>query len=443
MFYFLKIHYFYKLAFLHEFFLFPIADKALKDASESLNNRITYRFPMSAPKDQFISLRILKFILLNIFKTPTCICNGTNSGVAVFDVNLQGKEVRTNYIERLSGDRVDLWVSRGELIKQASLLFKVLTLAYVLLVSPFVILFSFFSVNKLLVPYHLLCSIEAKNMYAILKKNRIKNLHYFCIYETDSNLMAYVLMKSGIHVNKIPSEVPLQFLNRTIVSDSLSFCFRYQEEEYKNYRSTMHVKSTQHWIPEGSFNLEACYNNANRSTEPNTIGFYSSGMWLRSEEDIMDLHDADKYEEELVRLLVAFINENPKHKLIVFLHPIEKRNLAKTKDHYGHYSIPISFADPEIPNSELFKSADVVTSLYSTLAFERIFWGFKTIIFPLGQNEFPIPESSFEGVCVKTKSDLFAKLKMALEVSTEDYFVITKTANYRYLNYDCFKKNAA
>lgn len=437
----LKLFYHYKLALLNELIGWPIKNKVFKDAIKSAYTTITYRFPISAPKDALISLRIIKLIMANRFKKLNFELYNGGSGVAIFDVSTNASELRKNYVKRLSGEEIQLLVGRDNLLKSPNTLHSIVSTLAILHLAPWVIILSLFSLNRLKYPLHLLNSLEAYNMLWLLKKMKIRQLHFFCIYENDSNILAYVLMKYGITINKIPSEVPLQFLNRTIVADTLSFCFRYQEEEFRHFKSTMHVNKTQHWIPEKSFNLEACYNTTNRNSDVNTIGFYSSAMWLRSEIDTMDLANANDYEKELLEYLVEFVKINSKYKLIIFLHPIEKSNMGKARKYYDSFSVSFNFADVNTQNSKLFESADVVVSLYSTLAFERIFWGFKTIVFPLGQNDFPIKESIFNNTCAKAKNDLFNKLAIALETSTNDYFVKTGMADYRYLNYSCFKKN--
>lgn len=426
------------VALMHYVFAVRISDKALRDSIHSAFNRITYRFPLNATKDWLISLRILKLLFSNTFKIIKFKTFSENSGIAIFDVSFNGEELRKNYIERLTGSKIQMFVSRDELIKSPSVSLALVKLFYLLLVSPSVFILSVFCKNKLAVPFHLLNSIEAQNMTRILKENNINELHYFCIYEADSNLMAYSLMKNGIKVNKIPSEVPLQFLNRTIVADTLSFCFRYQEDEYNLYKDTMHVTKLQHWIPEGSLKLEEFYLK-NRITPEKTIGFYSSAMWYRKEIDTMDLLKADEYEKELLENLIDYIKANPQNKLIVFLHPIEKKNLDKAKSHYGSYGIPFEFADISMPNSKLFCSADVVVSLYSTLAFERIFWGFKTLIYPLGQEEFPIRGSAFSAICYKSKSELFNGLNSALNLNSDEFFMVNKIENYIYKDYPFFR----
>lgn len=425
-------------ALLYKLYSFPIKNEALLHAAQSAFNRITYRFPLKATGDWLISFRILKILFTNTFKIISYKKYNNECGNAIFDVNSNGEELRKNYITRLSGNDVQLFIGRDELIKSPGYFLALVRLMYLLFVAPSVILFSFLSKNKLSIPFHLLNSLEAQNLTRILKENKIKTLHYFCIYETDSNLLAYALMKNGIFVNKIPSEVPLHFLNRTIVADTLSFCFRYQEDEYNLYKDTMHVTKLQHWIPEGSLKLEELYLK-NRITPEKTIGFYSSAMWYRKEIDTMDLLKADEYEKELLENLIDYIKANPQNKLIVFLHPIEKKNLDKAKSHYGSYGIPFEFADISMPNSKLFCSADVVVSLYSTLAFERIFWGFKTLIYPLGQEEFPIRGSAFSAICYKSKSELFNGLNNALNLNSDEFFMLNKIENYMYKDYPFFR----
>lgn len=433
-----RVLFYYKIALLNELIGLPVSDKRFYDAIKFNYKTITYRYAISAPKDFLISLRIFKQIFSNLFKRFDCKSFNVNSNVAIFDVNSNNVELRTKYIKRISGEEIKLFIGRDELLKSKHLIQSLFTVIILLVTFPFVFFISVFSSNKLKYPLLLINTIEAINILQLLRENKINKLHFFCIYEHDSNLLAYVLMKFGIKVNKIPSEVPMHFLNRTVVADSLSFCFRYQEEEFIKYRDTMHVSEIQHWVPESAFELEKYYLQ-NNNTQLNTIGFYSSGMWLRNEIDNMDLIDADLYEKELLGYLVEFIQVNPQYKLVVFLHPIEKLNLEKTKTYYNNFLIELTFADTTKPNSSLFGSADVVVSLYSTLAFERIFWGFKTIIMPLGQIDFPLTNTTFNNICAKQQQELSVKLKLALELNAEDYYKKNEIEKYVYTAYNFFK----
>lgn len=247
-------------------------------------------------------------------------------------------------------------------------------------------------------------------------------------------------MKCNIYINKIPSEVPLQFWNKIIVADKLSLCFRYQEEEYNYYKKTIHVKDIQHWIPESSLELEENYAFSLNKTTPNSIGFYSSGMWYRQLVDILDLPNADVFEMQLLNYLQTFVNKYPKYVLKVFLHPIEKQHMDKTIEYYSKFPFKVEFSDLKLGNPKKFFDSDVVVTLYSTLAFERIFWGFKTIIVPLGQEDFPIQNSVLNGVCAKSEIELNERLLEALEYPAKNYFAQKQMSNYCYDYYPVFKK---
>jgi len=393
---------------------------------------------MGAPRDYWISLRILKMIFVSHFKPIKLHVEKANSKTGIFDTNLQHIEFRKKYIKKLTGSDMDLFIGKENLKNSPSFIFSLFSIIYVLSVFPMVIILSFFGKNKLKYPFHVLNSIEAMNLAYVLKKHDIKKLHFFSIYESDSNLLAYVLMKCGIYVNKIPSEVPLLFWNKIVVADSLSLCFRYQEAEIKAFSETMHVKEINQWVPESAFDLEVEYNSLDRTTAPNTIGFYSSGMWLRHELDILDIEDADKHEKTLLQYLFNFNLKYPQYKLEIYLHPLEKKYLSRAYNYYTQFSASPVFVDPNTSNSKRFFKSDVVVSLYSTLSFERIFWGFKTIVFPLGQPDFPLPYSEFSNICPKSEIELEVKLLEALKNPTDDFFVSNGISNYRYNSYNIF-----
>lgn len=442
MYKYLKLFYYYGTAVLREIFAFKSKDSALNDALRSNFGYKTYRFPMHAPEDNLISFRILKMILKACFVKGKIRVNTTKTGSAIFDLDLADADTRCAYVRRLSGETSDIVVPRNELKFCFDPFLTFLTISLVVLHYPFIILLSLFSKNKLKYPFHVLNTIEGINLLYILRNHKINKLHYFCIYESDSNLLAYVLMKCGMYINKIPSEVPLQFWNKIIVADSLSFCFRYQEEEFEYYKKTMHVKSINHWIPESSLNLEDDYVAAVRKTEIDTIGFYSSGMWYRKMIDTLDLENAELYEKELLEYLLFFVHKYPKYTLKVYLHPIEKEHMDKAMVYYNSFPYRVEFADAKVPNPKQFFNSDVVVTLYSTLAFERIFWGYKTIIFPLGQKDFPIEKSILNLICAKTQETLSDKLLEALETPAENYFKNKRMSNYCFSNYSIFGRQS-
>lgn len=436
----LKLFYYYKLAALKKIFG---SASGISPFNSSIKNHFghqTFRFPEKATKDFLISLKIYFSLLKGVFQKQKYILTGSNSNTAIFDSDLNSVGLRREYIKNLSGEDVSLIIARSELRKSTGLFSGILVFLGLIISFPFVFFVSVFSSNKLRAPLHILNTVEGINFVTLLSARKISKLHFFNIYENDANLLAYVLMKCGIEVNKISSEVPLQFWNRAVVADSLSLCFRYQQDEYEFFNKTMHVRKIQHWVPENSFELKKYYVKKNIATKENTIGFYSSAMWLREELGRIDLkNNAYLNEQNLFKFLLDFVNRNFAYKLIIFPHPLEKAHLERTKAYYGQLSQHIELADLNVPNPQQFHKADVGVTLLSTLSYERIFWGFKTLIYPLGYDDFPIENSNFNNVCAKSERELELRLRAALDVGKDEFFEVNKLKGYRYFEYPVFK----
>jgi hypothetical protein len=75
----------------------------------------------------------------------------------------------------------------------------------------------------------------------------------------------------------------------------------------------------------------------------------------------------------------------------------------------------------EIKSSLSFNNSDICVALYSTLIYERIFMGFKSIIAPLGIHDFPIPGTALYKSSAKSKDELFEKLDRFRPISNEEY----------------------
>lgn len=432
----LKLFWYYKLAYYKYVFGVTGKSTAYNVAIRTNFRPESFSFPGKTKADWLISLRIFKKVLSAQFKKQK-VNKSQGQTVAIFDCTITNAEKRKAYVQRLSGDKVKLVIGRSEVLNGVSFILSFFTFLSLLISFPFIFLVSLFSRNKLHLPLLTLNLVEALNLLFLLRKHEIRKLHFFCIYENDSNLLAHVLMKCGIEINKIPSEVPLQFWNKYVVADTLSLCFHYQEEEFNAFRNGMYVKEILNWIPENSIELEPIYKNTAYHTQKNTIGFYSSAMWLRQKKGQLDLSAADN-EKKLLELLLEFSESDPDLKLLIFLHPMEKREISVTQQYYSGLSNRIEFADITKPNSHQFYKADVVVTLFSTLSYERLFWGYKTIVYPLGIKNFPITASAFANVCAKSREELFTKLKDALSVDQENFFRKNELTNYRYSEYPSF-----
>lgn len=428
----LYIHYFF-----YSNFLFKANKKSnniLYYAGKSLN-QITFRLPKGFDSNWFSTILIFKGIFSNLFRNNSAEFYSDSSSV-FFDSSPGSKEIRLNYLKQLTNeDRIGS-VYKNELLMFSGILNSVQIVIFSLLFLPFIFIFSLFKADKKHLPFLFQEAVECYNLNSSLKKNNINNVHYFSIFERDANLCAYLLMKSNIYVNKIPSEVPLFIYNSTIVADKLSFCFAYQKEEFEYFKDTMFVKETQNWCPELIFNGPHRFFNDIKDRQSEIfeydLGFYSSGNWLRKLLGDAELATNDAENEYLIlgKLVEIAIKNN--FKLRIYCHPLEKKNHEKTTTYYSQFTenTNCTLAGFDKPSIEEFDKVNIAVSLLSTLMYERLYLGFKTILVPLNFEGFPLPNSCFNNICIKNISYLEDIILKNKTISTKEFFLSNKIANY-------------
>lgn len=397
--------------------------------------KTTYRFPKKNLNDIFMSFRIYKrmfFAIIN--KKKSFVHYNQFNGYAAFDGSLKGAELRFNYLKAFDKQSPDLIISKDDLLYYMDFFTTLISISFLAFTLVPVAIISLFSKNKFHFPLIMKECLECFYLQELLLKHKIKTVNYFCIYERDANLCAYILMKAGFYVNKIPSEVPLTFFNQVIVANQLSFCFAYQQEEFEEFKQTMFVDKTELWAPEQILNAPERFLSKREFEPQHDIGFFSSGNWLRAELGDVDLGHNDKENEELILRGLITYSETNNLRLKIFLHPIEKKieNRVAFEKYYFEFSEikNICIADYNTPSIAGFDEINIGVSLYSTLMFERIYLGFKTILAPLGYDEFPIKESFFKNICANNINELYSKLDSNLNLSTKDFFQKNHISKY-------------
>lgn len=397
-------------------------------------NNPSFRLSEKSKFDKLIPFRILKKLIVGGLKKNTAItCFNKQSNEAIFDSTSNMKNLRVDYIQYFNKTNPGFFISKDYLIGYLGFwhllsIFLLLTIFFIPL-----LVFSIFSNDKKHYPLFIQELIESINLNILIKKHKIKVLHYFCIYERDANICSYLLIDNDVYVNKIASEVPLYFYNKIVVATQLVCCIPYQLEEFKAYKKTMFVEQTVLWGPESILQVPKrlfLSNKFKNTSITHNIGFFSSGNWLRNKLGHIHL---DRNEEEYEKLLFLDIKSycsNNKLSFIVFLHPLEKKPeyISLTESYYKKFNLnpEFDFAPVNQKSIEGFDCINIGIALYSTLMFERLSLGFKTLIAPVGYDDFPLPNSTFNNICVKDKSDLESKLNFNLPLDTNDFFRLNK-----------------
>jgi hypothetical protein len=267
--------------------------------------------------------------------------------------------------------------------------------------------------------------VEWAGLKEVIKRRQVKYMYLFSQYECDTNAMVLWLRKVGVTVNKIPSPNLLVIHSKDLVADELTLSSPYQLDELQSDLICASYHKLNYWVPE-QFHV---YHNSykNRKTAPiGSVGFYSHGSWMRKKSGLTDTGVGDvAAEEHLITLLGELLQERQLDQITIFLHPKEKKHSAEEVAAYyksvfgeGRYT----FAPLDMPSAQLFDSVDVGIGAISTILFERLFLGCKTIFYPSGIADFPVKNSSFRHICTFSKSELAELLQTMKHGSTADIF---------------------
>lgn len=413
-------------------------NKKLFYASVYLFHKQSFRLPQSAGVDRLIVLKSYLKAVRALFKMDKGMKTISEGEIGVLDSSFNGMEDRVKYLKFYNVSPA-YFFSRGDLSGNMGFLSGVF--GFTILTS---LLFFFWPVSflKNRTNYALLFreSIEWMNIISYCKRNNIRAIYMFSIYEKDSNLLAFLLMKKGITVNKITSEVPVSFANKIILTDNLFLCFNYQMEEVKMLSETLFYKKIATWMPEMQLNYLDLYDKKKIRLPANVIGFYSGACWLRKKLDHTILETIGSYdaEEKVLKDLLEYVQKKSNLRLMIFLHPIEKRNKSNLDDAMKYYSAIINedlkskveFHPSDSPGVFAFDKINIGVSLFSTIMFERLSLGFKCILNPVDKPDFPIANSPFRNICAYSKSELFEKLDKNINLSMEEYLRENNIKNY-------------
>ena len=411
-------------------------NKPLYYSGKLLVTKSSFRLPDYARSDPFTGLRVLKRALSQTWANPLKIHSLSASNVAIYDGSARNIKLRQDYIGEFRNKNTGYFIAKEELVAGENiwhkLMFSVFFIFCFASVAPLTV-FSAFRTNYALIFPEI---IECANLLYLLKKHQIKELHYFCPYEKDTNICAYVLMKDGIYVYKYPSPSPLRGHNKTLIASCLVLTTGYQEEEYQQFKDTIIVDETKKWMPENALNYVERYLHSPLKTVPNTIGFYSHGLWLRAKRKqkgaLASNHQAD---EILLTYLSEYMKNKPNIKFLIYPHPkeIKAEVFDETCAFYSKiFSGKCDFEFAKNKTHDSFEQVDVAISSYSTVIFERLFCGFKSLIFSYGVNNFPIKGSSLSNICFEDQATCFNYIDKTIQQSNEQFFESNKIKNYKF-----------
>ncbi len=275
--------------------------------------------------------------------------------------------------------------------------------------------------------------------YFLLKKIErfdIQKVYNFVPFEIDSNFQSLLLRQAGVKVAFIPSSGPLGTWNRIMICDEVVFSTPYHDEEKAVFSDTMRFDRILRWGPEKAYSYIQRYLENRPVTNPKTIGFYSHGSWLRLKlghvQTEMNLAGA---EDQCVVLIKDFLHAHSDYSLVIFAHPREKskQNWKDTQAHYEKLFSGFSwkFSDLNTPSSHAFEQADIGISTFSTIVYERLHAGYKTIICNYGIHNFPMKNSTLNAITFENVEGLETQITEITTLSEDQFFLKKNLIGYR------------
>jgi hypothetical protein len=406
-------------------------------AGGCLKEKPSLRFPASAAND---SLLVLKCWL----KTLRATMNFSGSvhyeykdgkkGAAVFDHKSAVREIRVSNLRANAGFAPQFTIARHDLrSKSFTRFFEFLLLSVFML--PWALVRGSSSRNRVNTALLWLEMAEAHALLQWLSRHDIRELYFYSPFEKDANALYLLIKELNIEVYKIPSPNLLSIHNKILLSDVLVLSSPYQQDEMDVFHATIRAGRVLHWKPEQFDGYAHIYHSETPQPKPGTLGYYSHASWVRHADDDTNTGIGDHESEVLLKKIMgSYLSLRQDLKVTVFLHPREKkhRNFTEVVSHYdrvfgtGRYE----FAPLASPGSHLFYTVDVGVGAISTILFERLFLGYKTIFFPAAMTAFPLPDSKIKMICPTSEAAFHKALDLALSLPSESYFAQTGLGQY-------------
>lgn len=392
---------------------------------------LSFRIPNKDKKSFLFFLKSFAHALLaKRIKMDEACHTYSPGGVYIYDLilNPEDEKERISHVSYFRKESPNGSISKLKLLGYLNLYNKSLQLIFEFLLFIPLLPVAVFEEYKGSAGLIFLEYIELVNLLKTLKTHHVRVLYYYSIYEKDSNISSIAIQKLGITVKKVTSLTPIKYWNSIIVgTDTLILCDAFQLEELEVFKDTIQVKNVEIWGPENIDIPVIPYENGEKhSPNKNAIGFYSSAGYHRSAHGELDEWNFEKNENKVMTYLAEYLRLKPDIKLTVFPHPREKtaENKERMLKHYETFfsGIDYSVYQESLPSSACFDSVDLGISMYSSVIFGRLFYGYKCLMMPFGEEGMGTELTSIKNICAKDKADFFSKINEYLSLSVNEYF---------------------
>jgi hypothetical protein len=395
--------------------------------------KFSYRYPEKSAYSFRIFFTFLKksFLVLwrnNHYQAPS------NNEYLVLDISNKGEKERLDFCQAINPNSTYNFIAKDALPNTLSVFQRLwfsLLVFNVFLTSLMISLFYRKKGNLALLP------VEFAELLLIsyyIKENQFRTVLFFSAYEKDTSFVCnYLINKKKVRVVLIPSPNPISNFYQKVICSTFAYTIPYQKNEYEllkqNWILTNHIM-----LPNPSF-LQLSQS-SNRITKSNSIGYISSGNWLRKELGHSDPGAGGfAAEENLIELLSAYLANHDEVNFFIALHPLEKRNeeyLKRSTEFYKSKFNNFSFLPFDKKTSEIPELFDIAISAYSSAIFERLYAGYKGMFSQKGMKQNYFNDEKLFSITKNDYPEFETFLNELFQLSNDEYFINYNLQEYTF-----------
>jgi hypothetical protein len=388
-----------------------------------LFGKFSYRYGKSEAASFLSPFRFLKSAVKLIRKTNSEKIEPEE--ILVYDTRKDFYKADVDYFNAIGINKIG-FIFREELSNNLTVIEKIFHLFFLFLVSAVVYPLALVSHDKARPGLILLELTECQLIIKQIIQKKCQKLLVLSAYEKDISFLSYYLEKIDVKVILLPSNNPLYHFYKFVVCDTIVFAAPFHLKQYEELKQNWYIKKTDMWAPYGFQSIRT--ENQYPVIKKNTVGMVSSGLALRKHLGHLATNDDMDYvaETKLTDCLRSYQRSHPEVKIIVYLHPIEKRNAAHLKfsqSYYrGKFGSDVEFAPIDSPSKQWFHLCDVAIAGLSSTQMERLFGGYKTLFAPFGLLGDYFSDKRLDAVSIQTEFNFNKLVESVLSMTEKEFF---------------------
>ncbi len=339
----------------------------------------------------------------------------SNSSI-VYDLSDVSKKERINYL-RFYGIETNLvFVASQEFLYFSSFRHKVWFFVITFPIQIQLLILGLFKKDISGLSFVLKNIVITHNFLRFCKRQKIKDVYMFGIYDTNSAFLSYNLIKNHCYVHQVTSEVPIYKWNKLIVTNELILCSEYQFAEVEAFKKTVVYDSCKLFGPELYYKVANLYQLP--AVKNNKVAFYSTGGWVRNKlGNINQGVDIEFYEEKILKDINECLSDMKELELVIYPHPREKvffdHSIELLVQHYLKFlpNCKFTIKTENILTDEFFNECYLAICFISTVMFERVHAKRQSVLMYQNEKEFPLKNNVDYLHFINSKDELKSIIK--------------------------------